>query len=272
METIIEHCPLCDSKKQHCLYDDYENNSYVRCEDCNMTFQNPRKKTEYEINYWGERTDPDGKKRVLVNERKQSIKNKYYIDVEYINKMPAGEILDAGAGFGHFLSAINSDWRKSAIELSGFCVDHIKSNYPDVFVRSEMLEDASFEDESFDVIYCHHVIEHVEDPHSVMKNLSRMLKKGGLMVLGAPNIDSFASKRFKGNYRLLGSPHILMWNKQTLSKLMGKYDITVFRDVYPYFRTDYVTFENIFRLFNKTKMSPPFYGNLMTLYARKEFQ
>jgi 2-polyprenyl-3-methyl-5-hydroxy-6-metoxy-1,4-benzoquinol methylase len=269
MEVIIVHCPLCDSKKQKNLYDDFQGNQYVRCEDCNLTFQNPRKIIKYEENYWGEHVDPDGKARVLVNEREQSIKNKYYIDLDYINKIPAGKILDAGAGFGFLLSAINSNWGKYAIELSNFCVDHIKNNYPEVIVKSEKLEDASFEDASFDVIYCHHVIEHVEDPHSVMKNLSRMLKKGGIMVIGAPNIDSFVSNRFKGNYRLLGSPHVVMWNKNTLSKLLEIYGLAVYKDVYPYLNTDVVTFKNILRLFDTTKISPPFYGNLMTLYARK---
>ena len=270
METSIDQCPLCESKKQTYLYKDFEGSHYVGCDDCGLTFQNPRISTKYEENYWGgESIDPEGKSRVLVKERDVSIKNKYYIDVDYINKLPSGKILDAGAGFGFFLSAINSNWDKSAIELSDFCVDYIKKEYPEIRVRSEKLEDASFEDASFDVIYCHHVIEHVEDPHSVMLNLSRMLKKGGLMIIGAPNINSFVAKRFKGNYRLLGTPHIVMWSKQTLSELMNKYGLTVFKDTYPYFKTDYVSLKNLIKLYDKDKISPPFYGNLMTLYARK---
>lgn len=272
LDVNIDQCPLCGVNNQHDLYDDFEGNHYVRCNDCNLTFQNPRIKTEYEGDYWGESIDPDGKKRILVNERGASLRNKYYIDIPYINNLPPGKILDAGAGFGFLLSAITSEWEKYAIELSEFCVKHIKGNYPEISVRSEKLENASFEDESFDVIYCHHVIEHVEDPHSVMHNLSRMLKKGGLMIMAAPNIDSFISKRFKGNYRLLGSPHIVMWNKHTLSKLMEMYNLVVFQDEYPYMKTDYVTLKNLIKMFDVTKISPPFYGNLMTLYAKKTYQ
>ena len=89
------------------------------------------------------------------------------------------------------------------------------------------------------------------------------------MIIGAPNINSFVAKRFKGNYRLLGTPHIVMWNKKTLSELMNKYELTVFKDIYPYFKTDYVSLKNLIKLYDKDKISPPFYGNLMTLYARK---
>jgi hypothetical protein len=35
----------------------------------------------------------------------------------------------------------------------------------------------------------------------------------------------------------------------------------------PYFKTDYFNFENIMRLFNNKKISPPFYGSIVTIYS-----
>ena len=271
MQTLpIEACPVCDSKQQEDKFDDFEGNHYVECLDCGLYFQNPRVKTHYEENYWGESIDPDGNKRVLVEEKDLSIKNKYALDIEYVNNLEPGRILDAGAGFGFFLSAINNDWEKYATELSEFCVEHIQKNSPEVNVKSEVLEDLSYQDDYFDIIYCHHVIEHVEDPHSVIRNFSRMLKPNGVLIIGCPNISSFVARRFKGNYRLLGSPHILMWNKRTLSNILKRYNLETFADKYPFFKTDYFTLGNLFRLIDNSKISPPFYGNLMTLYAKKK--
>jgi hypothetical protein len=38
---------------------------------------------------------------------------------------------------------------------------------------------------------------------------------------------------------------------------------------YPYFETPYFTPDNLNRLFDRTHVSPPFYGNFMTFYCRK---
>ena len=41
----------------------------------------------------------------------------------------------------------------------------------------------SFEDASFDVILCHNVLEYVEDRKVVLKELTRLLKPGGLLSI-----------------------------------------------------------------------------------------
>lgn len=46
---------------------------------------------------------------------------------------------------------------------------------------------APFPDASFDVIFYHHVIEHVDDPAGSLGELCRLLRPGGLLYLGTPN-------------------------------------------------------------------------------------
>ena len=48
------------------------------------------------------------------------------------------------------------------------------------------LHDIPFEDNRFDVIFCNHVLEHVEDDHQCMKELYRVLKPGGFAILQVP--------------------------------------------------------------------------------------
>ncbi|KAB3526640.1 glycosyltransferase [Alkaliphilus serpentinus] len=43
-----------------------------------------------------------------------------------------------------------------------------------------------FEDETFDVIICNHVLEHIIDDLAAMKELYRVLKKGGIAILQTP--------------------------------------------------------------------------------------
>lgn len=48
------------------------------------------------------------------------------------------------------------------------------------------LHDIPFEDNRFDVIFCNHVLEHVDDAHRCMTELHRVLKPGGFGILQVP--------------------------------------------------------------------------------------
>ena len=267
----VNNCPLCLSENQNQLYKDFEGSNFVRCEDCNFTFQNPRYELSYEKEYWGKAIDPDGNERDLITEKESKIKNLYSEDISYIEELEGGKILDAGCGFGFFLSALSNKWEKYGLELSKYCVNHINENYPDIKqVKAEIVENIPFGSECFDVIYSFHVIEHVKKPTEHINCLYKMIRKGGTLIISTPNIDSFVSKRFRGNYRLLGFPHIAMFSVVTLSKLLESVGFEILKIKFPFFKTDYFTFNNLLRLFNTKNISPPFYGNIMTFYAIKK--
>lgn len=48
------------------------------------------------------------------------------------------------------------------------------------------LHKAPFENDTFDVILCNHVLEHVEDSHQCMKELYRIMKPGGWGIFQVP--------------------------------------------------------------------------------------
>ena len=60
---------------------------------------------------------------------------------------------------------------------------------PIVDVKADIL-DLPFEDESFDVIFCNHVLEHIEDDRKAMSELYRVMKKGGWGILQVPMKNS----------------------------------------------------------------------------------
>jgi hypothetical protein len=48
------------------------------------------------------------------------------------------------------------------------------------------LHDIPFEADAFDVIFCNHVLEHVQDARRCMRELNRVLKPGGLAIMQVP--------------------------------------------------------------------------------------
>lgn len=60
---------------------------------------------------------------------------------------------------------------------------------PLVDVKADVL-DLPFEDESFDVVICNHVLEHIVEDTKAMKELYRVMKKGGWGILQVPMKNS----------------------------------------------------------------------------------
>lgn len=264
------HCPLCGGSRFRELYRDWQDNPFQVCAACGLVFQNPyRSRVDYGDDYWKTVTDPDGVHRNLLEEREFRVRNWYGKIPSYINSLPPGKILDIGCGPGHLLSALADHHEKHGLELSAPCIDHIRQNYPDIHLTEGTLENYPNSTGKFDTIIFFHVIEHLEDPLPALEKIHALLNATGVLIIGTPNIGSFCAARFQGNFRLLGAPHLTLFNEKTLEEMLVKAGFTVTAKEFPFFRTDYFTLRNLLRLWNTRKLSPPFYKNVMTFYAGK---
>lgn len=102
--------------------------------------------------------------------------------VHLLFNLPAStdaEILDAGCGTGRFARALAAKGYRNVS-----AVDIIKPSGPQlVNFRQESIDKTSFDDETFDLIYCHSVIFYLEDPQTGIREFSRLLKPGGRLIL-----------------------------------------------------------------------------------------
>ncbi|MDQ0475796.1 MULTISPECIES: class I SAM-dependent methyltransferase [Chryseobacterium] len=60
---------------------------------------------------------------------------------------------------------------------------------PIVDVKADIL-DLPFEDESYDIVFCNHVLEHIGDDQKAMSELYRVMKKGGWGIFQVPMKNS----------------------------------------------------------------------------------
>jgi SAM-dependent methyltransferase len=80
--------------------------------------------------------------------------------------------------------------------------------------------DANFPRESFDVITCFDVLEHLYEPRRVMARVGEWLKPGGIFYVLVPNIDSAESRVFGSYWHGLELPrHLFHYSPAALKFL-----------------------------------------------------
>ncbi len=102
-------------------------------------------------------------------------------------------LLDAGAGKGRTMRYLAPRGVVDQIEFHAIEYDshRIEAMYdPDRWrriVQADLAEGVPYENEAFDVCVCEQVVEHLQDPRPVLRELSRALRPGGLLIVGAPS-------------------------------------------------------------------------------------
>jgi len=225
----------------------------------------PARKVSYEEDYHNIAIDPDGKKRFLLKEKKFFFKKNKHV-INFLKKSKPGKIIDVGCGLGWFLSSINSSWDKYGIDVSEFAVKNASK-----YCKAEKIDLEKFlitnkYKSKFDYVIFSHVIEHLKNPVFVLKNLKKLLKKNGTLLLETPDFDSPAYRLFKNKFRLLNDPtHISLFTLDSMTRALRDNGFVIKKIEFPFFKTDYFNKNNLLKLINykKEKVSPPFYGSVM---------
>lgn len=102
-----------------------------------------------------------------------------------------GSVLDIGCGDGLFTDIL-FEGRRSEVHLTGVDMDYSEVRlarrrgcYDQVLVASGGL--LPFPAETFDVVLCNSVLEHIPHPGTVLREMRRVLKPGGTLVLTLPS-------------------------------------------------------------------------------------
>src|ERR1035437_943939 len=128
-------------------------------------------------------------------------------------------IIDVGAGDGHFIARARMyNWNSYATEFDDSAVQLCKQK--DVIVHQGKLDIKNYEKEFFDVIFSSEVIEHINNPIEEIKNFHKILRKGGLVFITTPNLNSISHKILKNKWSVFCYPeHLCYYNPKTLEKL-----------------------------------------------------
>lgn len=201
-------CPVCAAEQfiEYAHIKDFFLTQEVfkvdQCNVCGLLLTNPFPENS-EISKYYDSTEyfshPDKKKSIIgwVYEwvKKRNIRYKFKLATSGIL---AGNVLDIGCGSGDFLFYAKSKfWNVSGIEPNDKARAFSQKKTESLIYHPEKIN--SIADSSFDVITMWHVLEHVEELNEQCKQIKRLIKPGGRIVIALPNIGSEDAKRY-GNY------------------------------------------------------------------------
>lgn len=129
---------------------------------------------------------------------------------------PAGTLLDVGAGTGDFLAkAQQKGWRVSGIEPEERARKLAKTKEVSLHTSWDGIQETSW-----DVITLWHVLEHLPDLETQIKQLATHIRPGGTLVVAVPNFKSYDAKYYKQYWAAYDTPrHIWHFSKISISKL-----------------------------------------------------
>lgn len=122
----------------------------------------------------------------------------------YTKCKPSPKVLDVGCGKGELLRSLQS----YAIELHGcdWLPDLSDSKEVITFRQTDLNRNglAGYDDQSFDVVLCSDVIEHMESPAMLLREISRVLRPDGIAIVSFPNSWNLLERLrflFKASFR-----------------------------------------------------------------------
>jgi len=130
-------------------------------------------------------------------------------------------LIDIGSSTGiitnhlskHFCDTVGIDIDENAVKYAKENFENTRLHF---FIQDSM--DIKFPDNTFDVVNCTHIYEHVPDSHQLMREIFRILKPGGICFFSAGN-------RFvliEGHYKLPLLSVMPKWMAHIYLRLMGR--------------------------------------------------
>lgn len=150
-----------------------------------------------------------------------------------------GRVLDIGCGSGGYLAFLASlGWTCYGIEPGPMSRTYAQEVLG-LTVHPGPLESCKFPDSFFDVVTMWHVIEHLTNPPAALREVHRVLKPDGVLLLRTPNADSWEARFFQGNWYGLDPPrHLFLFSPGTLRAVLGKAGFVVSRLKHQYHPVD----------------------------------
>jgi 2-polyprenyl-3-methyl-5-hydroxy-6-metoxy-1,4-benzoquinol methylase len=192
---------------------------HVKCRNCQLIYMNPMEKISKTNEYYCK----------AKNNHAPTIRESYLktaeSQVRLIQKYASGtNLLDIGCAQGFFLfSASRAGYTAKGIEMSQDAAEYAIREFG-LDVEAKPFEELRFAENRFDVVTLWQVLEHVPYPLMILKEVHRILKPGGLLVVSTPNIEGIPAKILRERWWDIKRLHINQFTTETLMDILQNSD------------------------------------------------
>lgn len=220
-----KNCPVCNKLKPVVFWAQ-KGYPLARCRYCGMVWDYQYKQEEisqYEELYFKNDNPKGGYANYFDG---MAINKKTFSDrlKKIENRLgKKGKLLDVGCALGDcLLMARSLGWKEiEGIELSKYAANFARKR--GLKITQGTLFTHKFKANSYDAITLFDVIEHVSDPIDQLKQIKRLLKPGGIVLMVTPDIGGFWSWLLRsGWYHYKPGEHLLYFTQSTISTALQK--------------------------------------------------
>jgi 2-polyprenyl-3-methyl-5-hydroxy-6-metoxy-1,4-benzoquinol methylase len=132
--------------------------------------------------------------------------------IKYLEYIPKDvvSILDVGCGLGEFLFILKErGYKVEGCDIDIVCVKRAK-NITEVKVADVHRLTECYPTNSFDLVTCLHVLEHLKSPYEALNEIKKVTKKYALFAVPNARYITFEERE----------THLFSWNKSTLKNLL----------------------------------------------------
>ena len=229
-QVVSVECAACGSDNSILIFEDTDA-TFVKFTECGLVYQNPQPifselKHRYKQDYF---------------EYEQANESNFFhlmklglTDIHFDRRM-AGifdkTVLDIGCATGMLLSYLRDrDWEVYGVDICRESAEYAM-NTRNVPVFAGTVHEARFPENTFSVVHCSHLIEHLVNPKEFLFEVQRILTQDGYVIITTPNVEGFQAKIFQQNWRSAISDHLYLFSKHTLRKLLQEVGFTILQTV-----------------------------------------
>jgi SAM-dependent methyltransferase len=97
------------------------------------------------------------------------------------------------------------------------------------YIRCAMMKAGLFQETSFDVVCLFQVLDHIADVGGLLKECSRILKPGGLILALNHNARSYSARLLGERSPIIDVEHTFLYDMDTMARVFRKHDFVVRR-------------------------------------------
>jgi len=128
-------------------------------------------------------------------------------------------VVDLGCATGALLAFLRDrGWQTTGVEISPSA--EYARNKRGLDVRCQNLEDCRFPPESFDLALASHVVEHLNNPGTFIRQTWQLLRRGAYFLLTTPNIDGFQARLLGRRWRSVIFDHLYLFSARTIKSML----------------------------------------------------